>query len=136
MFSEQKWNQQYNLGLGYECKFLCNRIVCYRELTKALPSSLKQQCDEDQNKSGQQTYVLYPKQKLKNIIKYGILYTFLGCKRKIRIGRNHSPGSFPRFSKFVFSVIARCPNFLKLTSRFPPGARENDSRPLCYISYV
>ena len=68
MFSEQKWNQQYNLGLGYECKFLCNRIVCYRELTTANISSLKQQCDDDQSKSGQQTYVVYPKQGLKNII--------------------------------------------------------------------
>ena len=90
MFSEQKWNQQYNLGLGYECKFLCNRIVCYRELTTANISSLKQQCDDDQSKSGQQTYVVYPKQKLKNIIKDGNLYTFLGCIRKIRIGQKHN----------------------------------------------
>ena len=68
IFSEQKWNQQYNLGLGYDCKFLCNRIVCYRELTKAVASSLRQQCADDQNQSGQQTYVLYPKQGLENNI--------------------------------------------------------------------
>ena len=65
VFSEQKWNQQYNLGLGYECKLLCDRIVCYRELTSALPSSLRQQCDDDKNKSGKQNYVLYPKQEFK-----------------------------------------------------------------------
>ena len=87
MFSEQKLNQQYNLGLGYECKLLCNRIVCYIELMIANFWSLKQQCDDDQNISGQvghwpttgqPTYVLYPKQELKNIIKHWILSPFLG----------------------------------------------------------
>ena len=31
--SEAAWNKHLSLGLGYECKQLCNQIRCYRYFT-------------------------------------------------------------------------------------------------------
>ena len=70
LISEVKLNKQLNLGLGYECKRLCKRVLCYRLISDQTSKSLADvsgriaECSEDTAVSGYDHTLWTPKSRL------------------------------------------------------------------------
>ena len=64
LFSEVEWNAHLNLGLGYECTLLCNRVLCHRLFSKQSGDGVAeiiQYCSPDTSVSGYDHTVWTPK---------------------------------------------------------------------------
>ena len=70
-FSEAALTSQLNLGLGYECTSLCNRVLCFRpfvppcDCETATVAEVNSQCTPDTSVSGYDHTVWVPKKRLK-----------------------------------------------------------------------
>ena len=63
-FLEAAWNAHLNLGLGYECTLLCDRILCHRLFSKQSGDGVAeiiQHCSPDTSVSGYDHTVWTPK---------------------------------------------------------------------------